>query len=812
MPPAPGILPWQALLLACLGGAWAMFDPYAGCAAALLAWTCFRLGTRPAPRFVFFVLAAVAGFLYAGLRLPSPPPDDLPQPPRGRVSAVAAQVEEKPGNRLEILLERAVLRPNQDGDAQRLPGTVAWTWQDPPADWPGRLRPGARVDVSAPLRPAGGFRNPGTEGWAWRQRVRGVVWRVYTSGERGVRLDAPPGEQAAPDFRARLSRAVLEAASRRAAGPDSAAGPDNAAGMVLGLVTGERHAVAPQDMDMVRRASLAHLLAVSGMNLAAVAALGWGLAWLAGLAWPGLYLRIPRPRLAVLLNIPLVLAYLWLARFEPSLVRAAVMFGCWGLMILLGRSAVLLDGLFAALGLMFVLDPACVFDVGLALSAAAVAGIALLAPLAAPLWSRLRALGRWTWPLRLLGGWAVLTLAAQAAVSPIQASVFAEASPHLYLNLLWVPVVEWTAQPLAYLGALLLTWLPGAGEALLQASARVCALMLDSLRAQDARGWLEVYAVYRPLWPQVLGAGLLLGGAAYARAMTWPRRALWAGLCLVLLAAPPALEAWRQSRDQVRLTALDVGQGQALLLEAPGGRRWLIDGGGSLSSGFDLSRAVLAPALTWGRMPRLDGIILSHPDRDHSGGLAYLLRRFSVGFLACNGEIPRADDFDQALADCGLVPQVWKAGDAIDLAPELRVQVLAPPARTPLTGNGASLVLRVLWRGRPLAVLPGDAPVRVLAGLTVDDARDLGADVLVLPHHGSAGSLEPGFYDRVRPRAALVSTGAGNAFGFPSARVLAALESRGVPVYDTGRLGAVSALWVSPKDSPLVSRLRPEWP
>jgi competence protein ComEC len=392
-------------------------------------------------------------------------------------------------------------------------------------------------------------------------------------------------------------------------------------------------------------------------------------------------------------------------------------------------------------------------------------------------------------------------------VLPIQFAVFGEASPHLYLNLLWVPVVEWIAQPLAYLGALTVIWLPTVGDPLLAASAQVCSLMLGSLKAMDARGWLTVYPVQRPWQPEVLGYMLLLGGSAWAWKLPRATMLSWLGLCLLLLATPSLYRVWDQSRERVRLTMLDVGQGQSLLVEAPGGRRYLVDGGGTLSSTFDLGRAVLAPVLTWGRPPVLDGMVMSHPDRDHTGGMVSLLSSFRVGFLAGNGELPAPEDFRNALAVSGLRPLIWRAGDSIALQEDLSLEVLHPPDGFAKRGNAASLVLRLVWRGRGLALLPGDAGSDVLAALA-DSGIDLSADVLAIPHHGSRTALAPRLYERVQAKWAFISCGRGNSFGFPSPEVVRALENAGAQVFSTAYNGAISATWDSPGASHAIMHMR----
>ncbi|GAB6038389.1 ComEC/Rec2 family competence protein [Fundidesulfovibrio butyratiphilus] len=795
MPPV--LLPWQALFFAYACGIWCLAAPWAGGLGVALTIVCNHLAGRSVPRPAFFLLAALAGLGWAWVRLPAVAdlPPWLDERGRGRLDARVVSVREKPDNRLEILLDR-LRYTRKNGLRADLPGLLVWTWQNPGP------RPNAGDAVSLLARPkvAAGYDNAGEMGWGWRWRLRGVFLRAYTLGPQEARV-----EERAPPSRVEVWRQALRADILRAAGSGSAGG------MVLGLVTGERFAVSPADLDMVRRASLSHLLAVSGMNLTAVVALAWISAWLAGLVWPGLYLVAPRPKLVVALSLPLVLAYLWLANFEPSLVRASLMFASWGALILVGRSRVALEGLFLALAAMLVFDPLQAFEVGLLLSAGAVAGLVLLLPLGGAFLRRLAGQGLAGRALALVSGWALVTLAAQIGVLPVQAGVFGEAGWHLYLNLLWVPVVEWLAQPPAYVGALCVTWLPAVGDPLLALSAKVCGLMLDHLSFLDSRGLLTVHPVLRPWPPETFGFLVLGGTLAWARGLSRRRLAAFLALGLALLLGPWAWRAGQDRADRVELTVLDVGQAQAVVLVLPGGRRVLVDGAGSASPGFDPGRAVVGQALTWGRPPALYGLVMSHPDTDHAGGIPFLLTAFHPTFFASHGERPTGEldrRLQRALAGATLTPELWSAGQRVDLAPDVWFEVLSPPPGPLDNSNDASLVLRLVWRGRGLAVLPGDSGRSVLEALAASGG-DCSARVLLAPHHGSRTALAPNFYRAVGAGWAFVSSGQGNSFGLPAETVVRAMERAGMRLLGTARCGAITAVWDSPDAAPRVVTRKP---
>jgi competence protein ComEC len=287
--------------------------------------------------------------------------------------------------------------------------------------------------------------------------------------------------------------------------------------------------------------------------------------------------------------------------------------------------------------------------------------------------------------------------------------------------------------------------------------------------------------------------------------------------------AAPLVRAWQESRETlVRLRVLDVGQSQAVLVEwgglagqggLPSSGRALIDGGGFFSSAFDPGRDIVAPVLTDNALPRLEAVINSHPDADHLAGLLHILDRFRVGAFAANGDTPSpvlASRLETILAGRGLVPRLLRAGDRIDLGPDLALEVLWPPDQGVgnMRGNNASLVLRLVWLERPLALICGDAETPALRRLLRLHA-DVRASVLVVPHHGSVGGLLPAFYEAARPRMALVSCGYGNQWGFPSPQVRHALEALSIPVYSTAAFGQIQAVWRTPDGEPALITARP---
>jgi len=269
----------------------------------------------------------------------------------------------------------------------------------------------------------------------------------------------------------------------------------------------------------------------------------------------------------------------------------------------------------------------------------------------------------------------------------------------------------------------------------------------------------------------------------------------------------PGLRFLDAAGNTPSLRLMDVGQGQALLIQAPGGARMLIDGGGLLSPRFDTGRDVLAPTLTANHAPRLEWIVNSHPDRDHVFGLFHLLTHFKVGHFAGNGYTQHklAKELATILDNEAYPRSVLAAGDSIRLAQGLRVDVLHPPAGFKGSSNNSSLVLRLLWNGTPLALIPGDVERPAIQHM-LDSGLDLRAPVLILPHHGGISSFAPELYDAVGARLALVSNGPSPRYPAPSVR--SALAARGIPLLETQVSGQIALRWKNPQSPPEIRGVR----
>jgi len=776
--PLSGLLPWQSYFLAFALGILSYRRPMSAMAALLvlvLVDSSIRGWLRRLP-VLAFALSAAFGFGYASQLAPEPveTPAWMEARTPVEVRATVDRAEPRQNGRLRLVLRDVVY--TLDGEQGALPGKLAWTWRNP------RYSPAPGQSVSLPMRvvPLRNFANPGAWDYEWYWQRQGVNWRGWPAGRRAVITWGEPPDSLLWSLKSRLREAVAEHV------PDSQGGA-----MVLALITGDKSKLSETTVKAARSAGLAHTLALSGLHVGFVAAMGLGVAWLAGWCWPSLLLHVPRPKLAVWIAAPLVLGYAWLGQPSQSLIRAATMFAFWGFLLLQGRGRVLMDGLFFALAVIIFVSPFSVFDLSLQMSAVAVAGIGLMFP-------RLQAAcffgHKWwqrglSWAVKLLG----LSLCANIALLPLVSWNFGTWTPNILLNLVWLPVLGIVVMPFGVAGMLLtvFAWTTPVGSQLLLGASLAMDGLINLLSMAD--GMTPVFSVLRPSWLEMLGGVVLLVAALLALINKRTFVGMTA-LGFLLMVWPHAGVMFEDAQDRVVVSFIDVGQGQSTLISTPGGHRWLVDGGAG-SSSFDFGESVVAPYLTYGRPPRLDGVLLSHPDSDHSHGIPFILSRFEVGEFYFNGMMPRGRGgkrMHAALLESGLEPRTLRVGTSLELGQGVQLEVKHPPKGFgSRRANERSLVLRLVRDGESLVLLPGDIEQKGISAL-LEGGQDVRAEVLSLPHHGSRSSHSRSFYAAVAPDVAVCASGYINRYGFPHPEVV---RDVGVPVFTNAEHGNVTAIW-----------------
>ncbi|MGE3141607.1 MAG: ComEC/Rec2 family competence protein [Thermoleophilia bacterium] len=731
-----------------------------GCALAGAAALWVTAARRPAAALALLALTALLGGAAWGearVAGTAPPALDLSAAVAGTVIVDTPPVPDaRGGRRARGVVERL------DGPVVVPAGTrilLELDGADPP-------RVGTRLRVEGRLRPAASGTSPGWwRRWLARQGIAGRL-RPAIAVEAGSRGGAA-------GVRDRWRAWAGEAAGAGLAGDVRA--------LVRGMALGGGSELSEPAQEAFRDAGVWHLLAVSGQNVTVVA-----LTVLVGLTALGV-----RRRPAVAGAGLAMVAYCLACDGGASVARAGIV-GALGLAAEL-RSAPRERWhlLLAGLALLLAHQPRAIEDPGLQLSFAAVAGLFALAP---PLEGWFRG-----WLPGRVAGLAAAAAAAGLATAPVVVANFGRLSlAGLVVNVVAVPL----AAPVVVLalagiaaGAVLpaagvvLAWAAGAGAWLLLALARAAAAVPGAAVDLPSAAALPVAAVPAAA---VLLASLLRPGAPGpgAAARRWGRPAV--AVVVALLAAgwalgrPPAPQPWPGAPA---VTALDVGQGDAILLRSPDGAAVLVDAG---PPGAGEGEAPVAGRLGRLGVRRLDALVLTHDSLDHVGGARDVLGAVQVGRLLmppepADGWAPHAEAVRADARDAGVPVGEAAAGDAL-AAGAWRLRVLAPSGARPAGAdpNPWSLVVRAT-AGDLSALLTADAESDALAALPAGTV-----DVLKVSHHGSEDPGLPPLLARLRPRVALVSAGEGNPFGHPRAPTLDALAATGAATWRTDRAGDVT--------------------
>lgn len=552
--------------------------------------------------------------------------------------------------------------------------------------------------------------------------------------------------------------------------------PEQQAGLLNGMLIGSREGLSEPVKEAFSDSGLAHLMAVSGANVAFIAA---------PFLWAFKRMRLGK-RVSSLIVMAVLVFFVFITGFEASVLRAVIM----AVTVLLGRvvrreADTLTSIAFAAL-LLLLHNPYNIFNIGFQLSFAAALSIILFN-------SNISNIIRFRFIPRTIKDVLSVTLSAQLGVLPLTAYHFNKVSlASIISNLLAVPVVEVItvlgmiiaavgqfsaalSKAIGYINCALLSFILYVSKVTAQSPLAVLTVITPPLvvvALYYALLWFMLY--YKPL------TGLKLKAVHYTAASA-----------VVFL----AVFAYIVFPSRLEVVFLDVGQGDSVFLRTPGGKTVLIDGGGyagSRSEGSNMGDYAVVPFLLDRGVYSLDAVIATHAHDDHVQGLTAVLESMKVGCFIIPGAwkeemVPLID-----ISSRRTIPVKYCGrGDVIVLDKKTCLKVLNPGSyceKESMSLNNSSLVLKLCY-GNTSILLTGDIEQETEDTLLKTGA-DMKALVLKVAHHGSDTSSTGVFLKNVRPAAAVVSVGANN-FGHPSTLVLERLESMGVRVFRTDVDGAV---------------------
>ncbi len=717
---------------------------------------------------------------------------------------IAAPVRQTPDGMI-VLVETDTFI--SQGIPQPIHGRIRLTWRKPE----GVLVYGDHVSVTTRLREPYGTLNPGGFHYGNYLKKKGIHAVATVSGPEAIHVLPFADSSIGKDIFGLIDRwrqSIHRAATANLSQP--------ALGLFLGMILGEQSYIEQDIRDAFMASGTVHILSISGSHLGLLAlvvfaVVKWSVRRLPTSWLEHMSLYLTATQCSVLVTLPIVTFYMLLAGAEMATVRSWIMIVVCCVGLWLGRERNLITALALAALLMVLSHPEVIHDISFQLSYLSVAaiGMVLLArkkkdskPLGpdiedvceTPSWcSRALENSKLAW---------LMTLVVSLTTLPLVAFYFHQI-PWLGLmtNMVIVPLVGVVVIPLGLIAAV----------GVLVGGLATLPLGLANQWIFDAFAQIVVGLSYVPgaEWhvasPHIMS--IVLFWCVLAGFVLCKHRPIARWSCATILLAVLIWWAWSPRTNwepgMLRVTFLDVGQGDATVLELPDGQTVLIDGGPTYRR-LDMGRAVIGPYL-WNRgIHRIDHVIATHPQWDHVGGLPWVLQAFDVGAYWSNG-IARSRAFYKRLQTAvdmaDLDEQVGVAGSDIIGPGPCSLTVLSPSAEKKslqlvsaqeISGkdlNNRSLVTR-LDCGAHSLLLTADAEQEVLAQLQ-RLPHGHSAKIVKVPHHGAKSSLHEGWVKQIEAEAMVVSVGSHNRYGHPAEAVVAAYAARELPLYRTDQDGAI---------------------
>ena len=688
------------------------------------------------------------------------------------------------------------------------------------------FRYGDFIRFHARLKLPRNFHNPGGFDYAKHLRLRGILARGFLNDATSyVVLRHNQGNTLRAELEAfrDLIRRTIEKKS-----------PGTEGRIIQAMILGSQKAIPRETMEKFNRTGLTHIIAISGFNIGIVAAFALFMARLF-LRAEYLLLRGNVAKLSAILAIFVVIFYTGVAGAGISVLRAAIMFTVFLTALLMDREKDLFNILAFAAFIILIVAPYSLFDVSFQLSFSAVAALIFFMPpiirLLPPPPKRediATFKTELTFYTKIALRGVVLfffaSLAATLGTLPLIIFYFSRIPlVGLAANMICVPILGVLAIPVSLaivVTAPLSSALSGLVVGVTEALVRISLFFVDRFAALP--------------W-----ASLLVATPSVGEVAAWYLLLAWAGLALHVLSRTVVIKKHSAGRffffttpfavmlffaatwhyQHIRetgqatlsVTAIDVGQGNSILVQFPGGKNMLVDGGGFFDGSFDIGKLVVAPYLLHEGITKIDVVALTHPDSDHLNGLLYILENFHVREVWSNGDAASTEPYrafveiirkkgiphrilsarQQEIDISGVRIQIMNPENLLHLKKALSPQNQAEEEKRSDGTNDRALTMK-LSLGKRSFLLPSDISQTVESRLGETHA-DLRSDVLIVPHHGSRLSSSQVFLEEVAPRIAIVSCGYKNVFRFPHTETLHRYRLMNIDLYRTDLDGAVRA-------------------
>jgi len=650
----------------------------------------------------------------------------------------------------------------------------------------GDFQYGDLVKFISPLKPIRNFSNPNGFDYEKHMKLAGVFGSAYANAGN-IRVIPHP-----ISFYIKIIRVLEQLRNRFFYFTMDRLDNKNAAAIIVALVTGKKEAIPLKLRDEFSRAGGSHILAISGLHLSIVAISFFSLFYsLLALIPMFLIGGIAKKTAGILTLVPL-LFYGIFSGFSPSTQRAFVMTGIFMISFLGEKENNPLNTLALAAILILIIDSTALFSISFQLSFGALFFIILGFSLMRVQWKPKKNF------LAIVITAALVTFFAGLGTFPLVAHYFNIVSyVQIFANLILVPLMGFICLPLGLGAFLSFVVCPGLAEILLSLCQGILSFCI---------GYIQFLTCFELSWSRIIGFDIPAVIMAYlffvALGLILFRQKKTGIVLMVMIVLAGSISFGIEFKAKLfpkdmTITILDVGQGNAALIQTIEGKNILVDGGGfSDRSSFDIGRYVVGPFLWSQKILCLDAVILTHPESDHMNGLLYVLENFKVNLLVKNKDTSSSRTYRDLITLCREKKiKIWHPSDddvtlgfnqtyLTFLKDDLG---LSRPNR-----NNNSLVFQIRFNQFSM-MFTGDILSEREEAIAGKNAHgfNLESRVLLSPHHGSLTSSSKIFLDKVNPESVIVSCGFGNQYGFPHPDVVKRYQDRGYKVFRTDINGAV---------------------
>ncbi len=649
------------------------------------------------------------------------------------------------------------------------------------------LQYGDMIEFESTIRPVQNFENPGAFDYVRYFKLMGLAGTAYCDQKKiRLRNESDPKSilvlfiRSIEKTRIDFYNFILDHTGHSETGKTLAS-----------LITGKTELIPPDFRELFSKAGISHLFAISGLHLSIIGLLFFNI-FFKFLSISPKYLITGRAKKSagVLTIIPLIF-YCIFSGFSHSTQRAFIMAVVLLFSFISEKEKDVLSSLSIAGILILIFDSSALFSISFQLSFIAVSfiifGLSLIKQISFPYKDHL-----WGKSALLL----CVTFFASLGTFPLTAHYFYTVSVvQLISSFFFIPLIGFFVLPLGIFSLLCFSFLPVFSGWIIE----ICHLLISFTILSSNTivsipfSWVRIMTLD---WFEISLIYLVFVFIYAALKGKWKISA-----AIVVLLIFLSIHNFSKARpiknvnEMLRITNIDVGQGNSALIQTPQGHNILLDGGGfSELSAFDTGKYILAPFLWKNKINTLDYIILSHPESDHINGLIYILNNFKVHTLIKNADITETQTYKTLINLCrNKGVRIWNPstkGETMYIG-ETALLFFEADGR-PSSGdlNNNSLVFKMSYKEFAM-LFPGDILSSREKKLAKTNGSNLQSEILLAPHHGSSSSSTEIFLDKVLPKSVIVSCGRNNRYNFPHPDIVKRYEDMGIRILRTDRDGAV---------------------